>query len=124
MPLLENAFTTLPLFTTTTIKATGATTLVGSVGANLSVVILDINVNNQTNTTGYMEMTFREGAAGTLHYRMYSPSTGANVFQKSFQMEPWILDTNASFYAVMSVTAASSPAAEVTVMYRILDRTK
>lgn len=122
MGLLENRYTTLPLFTASTIKATGATNLVSAPTAGKSVVILDVHLNNQTTTTGFQELSLREGASGPLLYRAYAQTANQNIYQKSWRDNPWILDTATAFVAVCSVTAASSPGLEITVMYRILDR--
>ena len=51
-------------------------------------------------------------------------SLGTNLMSKNFGANPWILETNTTFVCVCSLTAASSPGAEIMVQYRILDRKK
>jgi hypothetical protein len=122
--VFDAAFTTLPLLTTSTIKATGATTLVAAPGAGKSICVFMVGGNNQTNSTGYAELALQEGAGGTLRFREYNNSLGTHFMDRNFLETPWILDTNTAFLVVASVTAASSPGAEITVQYRIIDRTR
>ena len=123
MGLLENSYTNLPQVVTLLLNATGATNIAAAPGSDLSLVIMDINVNCQTTTTGFQELSFGE-AGGTLNYRVYGQTKSTNVFSKSFEPNPWILSSNTAFALTLSVTAASTPGLEVTVMYRTLARRK
>ena len=122
MPRDENNYATLKLFTTTTMGATGATSLVAAPATGLAVAIFDIQAANQTNTTGFIELGFSPTDAAA-QFRKYNNSLGSDIIQINM-IDPWILDTQTSFRAVLSVTAASTPSLRITVGYRILIRNR
>lgn len=123
MSLFERNYTTRTLYTSATMAATGATTLVAAPGGDISIVVHSLHVLLNTTTTGRQEVSFREGAGGALRYRSHGISLGTIIFQKEFNI-PWIIDTNTAFLSVLSITAASTPGAEVTVGFRLLDRAR
>lgn len=111
----------LPLYTSTTMGATGATTLVSAPAAGQSLLIHSLHVIPQTNTTGYMEVTFREGAAGSTHFRTLSNSLGALAISRNLDV-PITVDTATSWQAIMSVTAASTPSVWIGIGYQVITR--
>lgn len=115
----NNNSTSIPDSTATSMGATGATTLVAAPGAGSRLAIDRIRVYLATNTTGLVEMSFREGASGSLKYRTYGNSIGTAPLSVDFT-NPWILDTATAFQAVCSVTAASTPTVYIDVSYRIV----
>ena len=109
MSILTGAKLTRPAYTSTSLGATGATSLVSAPGSNNSLVIDFIHIVNQTNTTGQVEITLREGAAGSTHLRTYSFSLGAAPIDQLSLDVPLVVDSNAALQVVCSVTAASTP---------------
>ena len=109
-------------WTATTMGATGATTLVSAPAAGSSTRILQIQVINQTTTTGFVELGFRD-SDGTAYVRHVSNSLAASqVFE--FGDKPWLLSTAGGLQAVLSVTAASTPSVRIAVQYETVSRVR
>ena len=107
--------TTFLTFTSTTLGATGASTLVSAPGTNEVLEVFHIHAVNRTNTTGFIELSFRDGAAGNLMFPQYSQSIGL-IFDMDLTI-PWRLTSAQAMQCVLSVTAASTPSVLVTVGY-------
>ena len=110
----------LPLNTQTTIGGTGATTMVAAPGAGKSIVLDMFRIQFRTDTTADIECFFRGDTTGSGRFRTLTnlTSTAMPIFVQLEQ--PWILPSNSVLQFVLSVTAASTPAADIEVTYRIL----
>lgn len=109
-------------WTNSSFGATGATSLVAAPAAGSSIRINDIIVNNNTNTTAFVQVGFREGAGGSIYFYHQSQSIGAS--QPISLTLPWLVDTATAFQATCSVTAASTPSVQVAVHYEIVNRAR
>lgn len=114
---MANIYTAVD-WTSTTVTATGNTTLVSAGGSGTSIEILTLTYANNTTTTGQVDIGFRDGAAGTIHMRHLTETIG-DGFEFSFST-PWTLGTNSAF--IVNMSAGTAPSLLVSVHYRLLDR--
>ena len=122
MSLILSEYAGLPFWTSTTIGATGTTNLVAAPGAGVSLVVLKARVINFTNTTGFVDLQFVENATTTASRLRSLSSSIAAAPLDGLAQEPWLLDTNLSLDAVLSVTAASTPSVRVEICAQRLTR--
>ena len=114
--------------TSSTIGATGATTLVTAPGTNQSLLLDSVIVTNKTTTTGIVEGFINQTTTVGGIYFTSNPFgvavTGGvpGVILSIDFTVPWILETNAALSFIGSISASSTPALYIFAKGRILKR--
>ena len=117
----ESRFLTELRFTGTSINATGATTPVAAQGAGTHIAVYFLRVVLTTSTAGYIETFVRE-ATSTAMFRSAAIGTVGAVTLVQALDNPWVLSTNTALQFVSTISAASTPGAELMVGYRVWTR--
>ena len=115
MSLLNFDIASLPLYTLTTVTATGATTLVAAPGAGQRIVVHNLRVYLLTNTTSQVESDFN-GPGGMFFSQ--GLSIGTAPLSADLDGSPWALDTNTALTFACTLSAASTPTIRVQVLFQ------
>jgi len=121
----------LPQFTSTSVGATGSTNVVSAPGAGNALAIDSIRIFISTDTAGENDTFLRASSLTALSvtasssnamFRTLYSQTQTTLALDTQLSEPWILDTNTALVFALTISAASTPGAQVEVRYRILTR--
>lgn len=115
MALLNFDTASLPLYTNTTVTATGATTLVAAPGAGQRLVIHHLRVYLLTNTTQQVESEFN-GPPGMFFSQ--GNSIGTMPLNVDLTASPWAMDTNTALTFAATLGANSTPTIRVQVLFQ------
>lgn len=117
----------LPLNTTTTMGATGATTLVAAPAAGSSIVLDSLRITLTTDTSSRTDIwihaaSLTASAIGRSYTSMtLTAANGPTVVDKHYN-PPLHLPSATALLATLSIAAASTPGASIEVAYRIFTR--
>ena len=115
MSILNFDIASLPLYTVTTVTATGATTLVAAPGAGQRIVVHGLRVYLLTNTTQLVESEFN-GTPGMFFSQ--GNSLGTSPLNIDLTGSPWALADNAALTYACTLSAASTPTLRVQVLFQ------
>lgn len=115
-----------PLYTSTTMGATGASTLVGAPTAGIAIAIDHVKILITTDTSGLVDAYFSPAATASSIGRVYTnrTATSANTglaLEKTYD-PPVIIGTATALQVMVTISAASTPGASFEVGYRLLTR--
>lgn len=113
MALLNLDTASLPLYTSSTISATGATTLVAAPGAGQRLAVHMLRVVLMTTTAGQVQSEFNASMFWNAGF-----SVGTLPLDRDLQASPWALDTDTALTFACTVSAASTPSLRVEVLFQ------
>lgn len=117
MSLLNFDIASMPLYTSTAVTATGATTLVDAPAAGSRLVIHRLRVYLLTNTTQQVESQFN----GALFFSQ-GLSLGTAPLDLNLDQCPWAMDTATALTFACTLAAASTPTLRVEVLFQRVQR--
>lgn len=109
-------------FTTTTFTATVTTAILAAPGANKELEILQIQAWGNTNTTNFVNVTFKNGSSASASVdklNILTQSTGTYYNYDFGNTFPLRLESNTSFEMAAS-GASSIPSVRLTIQYQTL----
>ena len=108
MAILDLNFSSLPKWTSSSISATGATTLVSAPAAGYALAIHHIRVVSETTTSGQVQSVFLDGTTASVRFWSEGISLGADFILRDL-VNPWVLDTASALQFACTVSASSTP---------------
>ena len=112
--------------TSTTLTATGATTLVGAPAAGAAIAIDHIKILLTTDTSSrldvYLSPSLTAASIGRIYTNQTLSSSNDGIALNQTYNPPIVIDTATALLVMCTASAASTPGASVEVTYRILTR--